>query len=451
MTLTRRTLALWAVALALLVALMLPGGGDDPSADLPALPGLDKDTITRVEITVGVRDRIALEGSTATGWKMVQPFAATADRILVRSLLNLFQEDVVMDTRVDSGDRETYGLDQSNRILLELFTTGDVPALSVNVGADLPGGVSFVRLLDDEGIYRAKVGGRRRLDKGPKDWVDRMIVEEEPQEITSLELATPDSTLHFLREPSGEVAMDGTVTLGPWVLVGQPAFDLDQRTVDGAVKSLAKFRAGEILSPEFEGGFARPAATVTLRTTDGRATVLTFGSRALDGAAFLRKDDAPEVFRVSETYLTGVTRTAEAFASQQVLDFTQEQVTALGLDDGGVPVRIVRLDSGSWQITEPENVFTDIKEVFFAVNTLGDLRALERTTLTAAEAGLSPPSMTITVDRTDGQRHVLELGDQIAQPRARPLWYARIAGTDQVFTLRSDTVSKIRRGFGRAE
>jgi hypothetical protein len=451
MIFTKKTLALWAVVLGLALALLLPEGGADARAALPSLPGLDKDTITRVELTVGVRDRIAFEGQVDTGWKMVQPFDADADRILIRALLNQFQEERVMDTRVDSGDRETYGLDQSNRILVDLFTTGDVPALSVNIGADLPGGVSFVRLPDDEGIYRAKVGGRRRVDKPAKAWVDRMILEEEVEGISGIELTTATDQLQLVREPSGEVGMDGSVALGPWVLVGEPGFDLDQKTVDSTARSLSKFRAGEILSSQFEGGWAQPAATVVLRFVDGRSTTLTFGSRTLDGAAFVRKDDGRDVYRISETYMGGVTRNRASFASLQVLDFEQEEVSAMRLDDGGVPVRVMRLASGSWQVTEPANVYTDVKQVFFSVNTLGDLRAVERLGLTPEEAGLTPPSMTVTVDLEDGRQVLLELGDRIPRERARPLWYARIPGETGVFTLASPTVSRIRQGFGRAD
>ncbi len=451
MTLTRKTLGLWALALGLALALLLPDGGGDARAALPSLPGLDKDTVTRVELTVGVRDRIALEGNVESGWTIVQPFEAQADRILVRSLLNQFQKPVAMDTRVDSGDRETYGLDQSNRILVELFTTGDVPALSVNIGGDLPGGVSFVRLPDDEGIYRAKVGGRRRVDKSAKAWIDRMILEEAAEGISGIRLVTPTDDLAFTREPSGELEMDGSVQLGPWSLVGDPGFDLDQQTVDSTARSLAKFRAGEILSPEFEGGWAEPAATATLTFVDGRTAQLTFGNRTLEGAAFVRRGDAREVYRISETYLGGVTRTRGDFKSLQVLDFTQEQVAVMTLEDGGIPVRVMHLDSGSWRITEPANVYTDVKQVFFAVNTLGDLRALERVDITPADAGLTPAAMTVTVDLVDGSQRVLEVGDRIARARSRPLWYARIQGQPGVFTLGSGTVSRIRQGFGRAE
>ncbi len=449
--LTRKTLALWALALGMGLALLLPEGNTDPRSDLPSLPGLDKDTVTRVELTVGVRDRIALEGQVDTGWKMVQPFEADADRILVRALLNQFQEELVMDTRVDTGDRETYGLDQSNRILVELFTGGEVPALSVNVGADLPGGVSFVRLPDDEGIYRAKVGGRRRVDKPAKAWVDRMILEEAVEGISTIELTTGSDPMTLVREPTGEIGMDGSVTLGPWSLMGDPGFDLDQKTVDSTARSLSKFRAGEILSPQFEGGWKQPAAEVVLRFVNGRSTTLTFGSRTLEGAAFVRKDEALDVYRISETYLAGVTRTRADFASLQVFDFDQEAVAALRLEDGGVPVRVIRLESGSWQVTEPTNVYTDVKLVFFAVNSLGDLRALARVDIPPEEAGLVPPSMTVTIDRTDGTQQVLELGDRIARGQGRPLWYARIPGETGVFTLGSGTVSRIRQGFGRAE
>ncbi len=392
-----------------------------------------------------------MEGNVDTGWTLVQPLEAQADRILVRSLLNLFQDPVTMDTRVDTGDRETYGLDQSNRILLELFTGSDVPAFSLNVGADLPGGVSFVRMPDSEDIYRAKVGGRRRLDKHPKDWLDRMLVEQDLEQVASLELETPDDTLLFVREPTGELGLDGTVAMGEWQLVDSEDFDLDQQTVTSAVKALSRFRAGEILSPDFEGGFSEPAARVTLRNTDGHITTLTFGNRTVDGGAFVRKDEVPEVFRVSQTYLQGVTRTRQDFASLQILDFNQEQVAGLRLEDGGVPVRAIRLANGRWKITEPANVFTDIKQVFFAVNTLGDLRALGPADVSAQEAGLVPPSMTITVDRADGRQHVLELGDRIPRDRQRPLWYAQLVGTEGVFTLSSETVTRIRRGFGRAE
>jgi len=450
-TLTRKTLAMWAVALVLGLALLLPQRQVVYGEDLPSLPGVDRDLVTRIEITAGVRERIAIEGSMETGWKMLQPFEAEVDRILIRSLLNLYVDPVPMDTRVDSGDRETYGLDQSNRVLVELFTEGEVPALSVNVGADLPGGVSFVRLPEDEGIYRAKVGGRRRVDKAAKDWVNRFIYEEDLERITALELRTPSEDLVFVREPSGEVGMDGVPVLGPWSLVDAPAFDLDQRSVESAVRSLSKFRAGEILSSEFEGGWLEPAAVVTLRTVDGVATTFTFGSRILDGAAFVRRDDEPEVYRISATYHQGVTRDREAFTSLQLFDFVQDDVARMRLDDGGVPVVVVHKESGSWEITEPPNVFTDVKRVFFAVNTLGDLRARAWIGLSAAEAGLEPPSMTIAVSMHDGDREVLELGDRIGGGRSPVLWYGRIEGSERIFTVGAQTVSRVRQGFGRAD
>ncbi|MCA9706961.1 MAG: sodium/proton-translocating pyrophosphatase [Myxococcales bacterium] len=217
------------VGLALLgLGLMVPSSTSGPG-ELPVLSEIDRDDVQRIEISLGQLDKMVITGSMDAGWTIVAPFEAEADDLMVRSLLKVFQDPVRMDVKVDEGEEalETYLVDDQNGALVELFGAGEAPLVSVVIGGDMPGGHSFVRLPGSQVVYRARVGSRGRVDRDFSEWRDKMVVQDNPEEVRWIALTRGGETLRFLRAELGPPGPDGTPNLGPWVYLEDPEFPVD--------------------------------------------------------------------------------------------------------------------------------------------------------------------------------------------------------------------------------
>ena len=189
-------------ALLLLVNLVDRGSGERIAEQLPVIHAFDRDEVTRVEIT-SAAEKVVLEKKDDT-WIVVAPYQALADQVAVRDLLMNFRKEVGVDIRVDSGNLDTYGLDTTNGIVVEVFTTGKTPDISFTVGNDAPGGASFVRLSGDDAVYRARVGGRHRYEKAAADWRNRVILGFDKDRAAALSVRQGGKlTLHAARGEIG--------------------------------------------------------------------------------------------------------------------------------------------------------------------------------------------------------------------------------------------------------
>jgi hypothetical protein len=446
---TQKTMLLLGLAAALGLATLAPTGAVDPTADLPTLAGVDRDLVTRVEITQGQLEKVVMLGSLKDGWRVTQPYDAPADAMLLRTLVNQLREPIVMDVRLDEGNLETYGLDDQTGVLVELFTDGDSPALSIVVGGDMPGGFSFVRLKDSEDVYRAKVGGRSRYARDTVEWQNRMAVQVEPDLVAEITLGQPTGDLRFWREVAG-TNEKGEAQWSEWRLAQDPAVALNQDAVTDLVASLSVVRAGSRLSANYDGGFETPAARVELRLNDGTTKVMTFGSRASAEGVFVQVSGEDVVYAVAAPKRDAALRPLAALLDNRLLRFSREDVQSLRLEDGGVPVVLEAGGPELWFVAEPKNVDADVKLILFTVNILADLRSDGVATgVSLADAGLTKPSQVITIHKKDGSDHTVEVGRALSDEQGRLYVHVRVDGGDTVYLVRDQTLARIRAGFGR--
>lgn len=446
---TQKTLLLLGLAAVLGLATLAPTGEVDPTADLPTLAGVDRDAVTRVEITQGQLEKVVILGSLKDGWRVTQPYDAPADAMLLRTLLNQLREPIVMDVRLDEGNLETYGLDDQTGVLVELFTDGESPALSIVVGGDMPGGFSFVRLKDSEEVYRAKVGGRSRYARDTVEWQNRMAVQVEPELVAELTLSRPTGELRFWREVAGTNER-GEARWSEWRLAQDPSVALNQEAVTDLVTSLSVVRAGSRLGADYDGGFDAPAARVELRLSDGSSRVMTFGARQSAEGAFVRVSGEDVVYAVAAPKRDAALRPLESLLDNRILSFTREDVASVRLEDGGVPVVLEAGGEQLWRVAEPKNVDADVKLILFSVNILADLRSDGVAKgVSLDDAGLTKPSQVITVRKKDGGVHTVEVGRAVPDDQGRLYFHVRVDGGDTVHLLRDQTLNRIRAGFGR--
>jgi hypothetical protein len=132
--------------------------------------------------------------------------------------------------------------------------------------------------------------------------------------------------------------------------------------------------------------------------------------------------------------------------------FARQQVDTMALQPLGQEATILQQDlaNGLWNVIQPDNIDIDVKFVFFAVNTLGSLRADDVAEgISAEDAGLSPPRERLVLHFLDGHNEGLEVGTPVRNEAGRVYHYVRRAGSDQIFVVREAVVAKLRAGFGR--
>jgi hypothetical protein len=447
MMLTRKTLLLAATAAALLGLNLLDTGNSYSLDDaLPALPELPADDITRVEVSTASDKTILVQEDGV--WMVTAPYQARADQALMRGLLDSFRKGVTADVRVDTGNLEEYGLDASNGIVAELWLDGESPAASFTVGFDAPGGASFVRLSGDDAVYRMRVGGRHSYDMPPIAWRNRVLLDYDYTTATAFEIDQPGSELiRFVRGPSPGVDDSGVPLPGAWTLDPPVTWQIDQYRVEAMVRAMGMLRAGGLLGEGFPGAFSQPKATVTVTLDDDSTRQMIISSRRQDTAGFVQV--GAEAFQVSASRLDLVLQPRSAFQDLTIFNFARETVDTLSLEEGTSRVILQQdPDGAAWSVLQPENIDIDLKQVYFAVNTLRELRAVSIAEVPLQQAGLLDPTARITTRTLDGGELTLEIGRPFSA-EGRELVYVRRADSARVYVILAETVEKLKRGFGR--
>jgi hypothetical protein len=464
---TQKTIALFVVAL-LLVGLNLldRGSGERTTEALPAISAMVREEVARIEISTAI-EKIVLVRKTGPGesgaldgagrWHLIAPIEAVADQVAVRTLLNNFRKDVPIDVKVDKDNLEDYGLDAGNGIVVELFGAGSTPTISFTVGTDAPGGSSFVRLSGDDAVYRARVGSRHRYDRPASEWRNQVLLDFPGQSAVRLHVQKADGSGYTAqRSPTGSNDEKGNPLMGPWSFDPDPGYPADQTVLDALVDGLGRLRAGDTLGADFDGGWSPPGGTVEVALADGSVRTMTVGTRSLEGAAFVRGGGSPLVYRVARAPLDTLMSDQAELRDKTIFAFSRTQVDTLTLEEGGSTVILQQdLSNNLWKVIQPPNVDVDIRLVFYAVNTMATLRAVDVSELSPSDVGLDDSgahkaALRITARFLDGQSMGLLVGDKTKNERGKDLWYVRRDDSQQVFLLSEDTVSKLKQGFGRS-
>ncbi len=457
MTLTRRSLALLALA-ALLAVLNLWGGGGPAAVEaLPVLPAAVADTVAVLQVSTPIEklriERVSMEKG-APGfdrWRIVTPLDFPADTAQIQAVIATFAGGLPMDAFVDGGNHEDYGVDDQNGLLVELFGAGaELPTVSVMVGKTAAGPSTFVRIPGAEAVYRADVGGRARYARPAGQWRDKVALDLDPDKVVGLTLARAADTLTFTRGASPGADGDGKPLPTPWqldpaaaALLGGP---VDDETLRLTVRALARIRAAEIHNPDYAAGFDAPAAVGTLRMEDGTTHVVTLGARVADGNAFVRVAGRDEVFRTPGNVGRALTQPLQAFQDRRLLTFARGDVSSIAYVDRGLTVVLEQSEDGaSWAVTQPPNMDADQQQALLTVNTLAALRA----TAVAPDTRFDATGARFQVRFRDGRTVALELGQVEPGAENRALVRVRVAGQPGVYLLREAVLSELRKAFGR--
>jgi hypothetical protein len=385
------------------------------NADLPTLPAIEDDAVTRLSLTTGDVE-VVLERTEGTPWRMTGPIEARADQAAVRSVYGaLLRDGVSMDLRVDTGNLEQYGLEQG-AVRVDIESDAG-PLASFYVGRDATGGATFVRLPDSEEVYQARIGGRHRFARTPGQWRDHMVLRIHPDQLQVIRL-DPAAGVPFVATRSTDA--DGKP--GTW---SAPDIDLDQDLATELAQLLGGLRAGAIVGTDFPAGLDSPMATVHLTMFDGSELELSVG-RTAEGT-FVRRSDDPLIYRIAPGVMATVVRPAATWQNRQILNLNRADIHRLTLIEsvGGSTVLEQDPATSQWSITRPANVDADQRAAMFAGRTLAQLRVESMAAITPEQAGF-PSKDRIEIELNDKTHIAIELGRLVpGRPRGREALFIR--------------------------
>lgn len=393
------------------------------------LPAVAAGDVTKITIGTLV-DRFVLEKKDG-GWWVTEPLRIKAEPQLVQQVLDALSGGPAMDATIDEGNLEDYGVDDQHALVVELFTAGEKPELSIHVGKTATQGSAFIRISGGDTVYRANIGPRQLYERPAAEWRDRRVLDLDPAAVSSLTLDRGGEHL-VLRRTDAAWAMEG----GPPV---------DKELADTLAKALATVRASRVHAPDYDGGFATPAAVATVTTTDGTSRTVELGAREDEGAGFLRVGGQGEIYRVSPQLRRLLLQPATAFRDRTLFAFDPVKVEQLSLVEGGLTVVVEPRMDGSWAIVQPANMDADQEAIQRAVTALSTLRAAR----IADGATFNASGTQLSIKLVDGSTQTMRFGDRFKDAGGQEGVRVKVEGRDTVYDLGVGALVELRRAFGR--
>ncbi|MFT7522019.1 MAG: hypothetical protein ACI9MC_004171 [Kiritimatiellia bacterium] len=445
----RTTLILASVLGALVVADVAVRVMDTPDlADLPNLEKLEIGEARRIRI-VTPDETIVLErlGDTSS-WNMTAPHEGPADKQAVHQLLLHMSRRVQMQVKLEEGNLKQYGLQPGAAIRVEFYENDDKPKIDFFIGASTVGGANFVRLPDDDSVYRAQIGGSHRYARPARDWRDPTVFAFEPGGVSGFDIDVKQVDLQT-RKVSEELdySLRFRKGQGEWLLDGDPTFNVDEVVLNDTLQKLGALRAGRVLATDFPV----PEPWV-LRTTVHRVGL---DSEQLDfyvdgKLAYIRRKGHDQVFQISPSAARNLVLPPIAWQDRQLFNLDRAQIHRMTLhlqNDGNF---VLQQDAGNstWTVVEPANVDANLRESMQASIKLSQLRATAIAAGTPEELGF-PTDNWIELAMLDGSTHRLELGGRNDNGK-KPLIYVRTSNDpDRVGALPLRMILELRKAWSR--
>jgi hypothetical protein len=411
------------------------------------IASLNPDHISRFELSRATEKTIIEREATSGKWKVVAPIVQPGDAALISQLTAVFRREILADVQVDSGNLKDYKLDAAGGIVVEIWTDGPQPAASFTVGGDFPGGSSFVRMSGDDAVYRARLGGRKRYDRRPADWRNRVVVDLVEADIQGVTIETQGGApIHMVRQPTESETGDG-----PWILDPDPGWGLNPDALQNIVQSLGKTRAASILNDDFDGGFSPPKANITVVDKSGVEMVLAIGSRLVEGAAFLRVSGRTGVYAVAQASIAPLLQGSTELKDQTLFRVAAEDMARLIYYQRKIKVELApNPATGVWSISSPAGVVADVAAIQNAVDTLSHPQSAgEAEPGSSARTGLGRPLMVFEVQKKDGSKEALIIGKPFRNEEGDTMFFMKTQNSETVYIIAEPILTALRAAFGQ--
>ena len=317
---------------------------------LPLLNSVKREQVVYISLS-SASEHIVLRKEKV--WFIEQPIAVKADQMRVRALLQMFRKTTPMDLKVDEGNLSKYGLDANQAIVVELRSQEDEALMSMVVGADTEYGNTFVRLVNSNAVYRAKIGGRERYAHKSADWTNQVLFDFSLEDV-----------LEFRWQLIGGAAFQLQKDSELWTISPSISQNLDHQKINKLLRSLGQLRIGRSVS-SLEG--FRKIASMELVLLKGRefASVFSNGIEVIVETSSGRFLVSAGIF---EQLITG----HQGFVERQIFKgISKEYIDRIQYNNKDISIEIQQdLSNGSWRLVDNAHKSLELKKIFFMINTL---------------------------------------------------------------------------------
>ena len=171
--------------------------GDRTQYELPPLPPIAANTITKIDITGPESTLTLLEKDDQ--W-FLEPQAYPAEKRVVSGMLKTIETLTLTALISESKDYLRYSLTPEKKITVKAWA-GDRLVRQIDIGkAAASVRHTFVKLVDDENVYQARENFRSKFDQTIEGLRDKTVMSFAASDITEIRLTSADRSMTFSRQ-----------------------------------------------------------------------------------------------------------------------------------------------------------------------------------------------------------------------------------------------------------
>jgi hypothetical protein len=363
------------------------------------------------------------------GWQMSAPLRARADRGPV--------EEVITNALTSKIDREIaaaptspaeFGLDKPAAELT--MTLKDGKQLGLLLGAKSPTGVwVYAQERGKPNVFVIGDSVLRDAQRPLADFRDKSILAFDRQQVTGLEIVTPEDTIAL--EPADK----------GWKLTRPVALGADADTVGGFLEKLGGAKVKEFVAeapPSLAPyGLDKPwrVTLVTGKDKDRASRTLLIGKAETGKGVYAMRAGESSVLLVPDDVWIALPKNVAVLRDKTVVAFDRDKVSRLDVESPQGPITLVR-ESDKWKITAPQALPADQVEAGAVLTKLQNLRAqgFLGEDATAVAKFLGRPEVKVTVTDAGGAKTLL-LAPSPEKRGGSPMAYAAVAGRGPVMLI----------------
>lgn len=261
-------LILSGIIVVLLFYLLISGGKNKMSYEVPELERITAGEITRIEVTQG-ENKLVLIGK-EDKWKLA-PQEYPADSVKVKDMLETIENLTLTELAAEKKDFQRYELNDEKRISVTAFKN-DTALRKFDIGkTSSTYRHTFVRIQDDSNIYYARNSFRSHFEQDIKELRDKIVMAFEKEEISAVAFTTHNLQLVKKMLPmvktEEESAGEGTEAEpqqeASWVFSDDTK--ANQANVDTVISAMADLRCDEYIEGKSQEELQEPVFIVTLK------------------------------------------------------------------------------------------------------------------------------------------------------------------------------------------
>ena len=371
-------------------------------------------------------------------WNITQPLAVQGEDSVINQLLLTLEEAKI--TRVvdeEPQHLEDFGLkDPTFKIILR-FKTGEPKTLLMGDASPI-GHDAYIKLADEKRVLLSLLS-KNQVNLPLNDLRNKTLLDFVTRDVTAVDLRFGKETQRFVKEG------------GHWKLTAPVSAQGDADEISNFLNNIRTERIETFISETPENmaslGLEPPRIVLNIQAEKAKQSWTLKIGKSYDEHSFFAQRGQPEnVVTVSEDLVEILSKNPLSFMEKSLMNFKEEDVTAIESRDGKKTVRVVRnSDNGEqWKFENPESGTVDSATVNTLLLDLQEARIHKFAPSKKLKLfGLDAPRKELTVFKKDGSKATLRLGNT---DKNKQYSFINRDVDQSIVELDTDTVRKIFRG-----